>query len=129
MIYVPVSVGELLDKIIILVIKMSKITDAEKRINIDKELTELSEIWKKHKPNYPMHLLVHEQTKLHEVNKTIWELEDRIRRCMKYNSYGSDFVNLTREVHELNEERAALKREINKVSGSSLIEEKNYGEV
>ena len=123
---VPVSVGELLDKISILQIKAANIGDAAKLRNVERERSALqlevdalgldaakSEDWDR---------------RLREVNGQLWEIEDRIRICEGEESFGDEFVELARAVYKTNDVRAAIKREINEATGSELLEEKSYEE-
>jgi predicted nuclease with TOPRIM domain len=118
---VEISNGELLDKISILQIKLERISDESKLKNIQAEYTELTEIGAK--------LLEDEQTlymKLKAVNQTLWDIEDRIRIKEKEKIFDQEFVDLARSVYITNDKRADIKKEINILSGSYLIEEKSY---
>lgn len=117
----PVPVGELLDKISILAIKRERITDAKKQENVEKEyqaLVATSETLAL--PEEVKPLLA--QIKI--VNETLWDIEDEIRDCEAKSDFGSRFVELARSVYKQNDKRAALKAEINRLSNSSLREEK-----
>jgi len=118
---VEISNGELLDKISILQIKLERISDESKLKNIQAEYIELTEIGAK--------LLEDEQTlymKLKAVNQTLWDIEDRIRIKEKEKIFDQEFVDLARSVYITNDKRADIKKEINILSGSYLIEEKSY---
>jgi hypothetical protein len=117
----PVSVGELLDKISILAIKRERITDADKRANVDKEYRALIEASEKLAlPEAVKPLLAQVKT----VNEALWDIEDEIRDCEAKSDFGSRFVALARSVYKQNDKRAALKAEINRLCNSSLREEK-----
>ena len=120
---VPLAVGELVDKITILEIKAARIADAAKRANIAREL----ELLGKSAANLPWNMQLSAlKAALKNVNERIWEIEDRVRDCERAKNFGADFVALARSVYQTNDERAALKREINLATGSTLIEEKSY---
>lgn len=121
---VPVSLGELLDKITILEIKAERIADAGKRRNVAHELDALSQVRDGLGLKDPgIAPLV---AALGQVNRRLWEVEDDLRLLEKKQSFGEDFVRLARAVYRENDRRAALKREINRLSGSDLVEEKSY---
>jgi tetratricopeptide (TPR) repeat protein len=117
----PVSVGELLDKISILAIKRERITDTDKRANVEKEYQALVGTSDKLElPDAINPLFV----KIKSVNEALWEIEDEIRDCEARSDFGPRFVELARSVYKQNDKRAALKAEINRLSNSSLREEK-----
>jgi hypothetical protein len=120
---VPVSWGELLDKITILAIKLERIGSAAARANVAAELALLAEIARE-----PMRGggLAAPVARLRAINEELWTIEDDIRRCEAAGEFGSRFVELARSVYRLNDRRAALKREINDLLGSALVEEKSY---
>lgn len=121
---VPVSCGELIDKITILEIKMQKITDAEKKINVSYELTELNAVWQPlEESNVDISDLRHE---LKTVNELLWDIEDDIRKKDLSGEFDSEYIALARSVYIRNDDRAAHKRAINVRLGSKLIEEKFY---
>jgi len=122
---VPISLGELIDKITILQIKLLEIKDAEKVKNIQKEydlLTLLDEYQKeKHNlSNYMRDLFI--------VNHKLWVLEEDIRKCEKNNSFETFFIECARGIYKTNDERSRIKKEINLKFGSELIEEKSHKE-
>ncbi|MDW3095568.1 MAG: DUF6165 family protein [Gammaproteobacteria bacterium] len=124
--YAPLSVGELIDKITILKIKQKKATDTQKLININRELDELESTWKKEKAaELDISDLFQQLT---EVNEALWNIEDDIRAKEAVNKFDQEFIDLARSVYKQNDRRAALKKEINIRSGSTLIEEKLYQE-
>jgi hypothetical protein len=118
--YVPVSIGEHIDKITILEIKAERITDSEKLNNVRKELELLLTLDREGIVG------TEEYYKLHEVNQSLWNVEDEIRVKDRENNFGVRFVELAREVYRLNDERSRIKKDINIKYGSDLIEEKSY---
>lgn len=118
----PISLGELVDKITILQIKMDRVKDAEKRHNIRVELEELSLIYfplqDRHLDNYHI--------ELKEVNEKIWELEDIIRNCIKTGDRGDLYYTAALNIPMTNDKRAEIKKQINEQFGSEIIEEKLY---
>ena len=121
-----ISVGEFFDKITILEIKKEKITDSNKLLNINHELTQLRKIEKDYKlEKLELTVLVE---RLYAVNLQLWDIEDRIRLSEQSNNFGSEFIELARCVYIKNDLRAKIKKDINLKSGSSLIEEKSYQE-
>jgi len=123
MIEVPVSWGELVDKITILQIKSDRMRDEAKLANVRKELTLLSEKLGENASNADVVRLTAE---LYSVNTALWEIEDDIRECENVGDFSEKFVGLARSVYITNDKRSELKREINAVLGSALIEEKSY---
>jgi hypothetical protein len=121
---VPVSCGELIDKITILEIKSERIRDAAKLANIRTELDLLNATWRRH-PSARVDI-GGERARLKAVNETLWDIEDRIRLKEKAQAFDAEFVELARAVYFRNDERAAVKREINLKLGSALVEEKSY---
>lgn len=120
----PISVGELLDKVTILEIKQEKIKDTEKLKNIQHELSLLQSICAEAKL-----LTTDVETKkqaLKEVNLRLWSIEDDIRIKEKKGEFDADFIQLARSVYFENDDRAAIKKEINLMTGSDLVEEKSY---
>ena len=123
MINIPVSVGELVDKITILKIKRYQIKDADKLVNIHKEhdvLTSLNEYVKIQKD-----VLEHQQ-QLMEVNLRLWFLEEDIRHYEKTNFFESAFIDVARKIYKTNDERSRIKKEINLLCNSELVEEKSH---
>ncbi len=119
----PTSTGELLDKITILQIKAEMITDADKVFNVRHELAVLQDIVVS--ANIEANVLALMEP-LREINKQLWAIEDDIRDCERQLDFGAVFVRLARQVYQTNDQRAALKREINSLSHSELCEEKSY---
>ena len=120
---VPVSWGELLDKITILRIKQARIASAEARRNVARELGLLDDIAAEAKGR--ARGLV---DALQAVNEELWEIEDAIREREAAGDFGGRFVALARSVYRKNDRRAAIKREINRQLGSALVEEKSYAD-
>ncbi|HYG85738.1 MAG TPA: DUF6165 family protein [Azospirillum sp.] len=124
-ILVPVSFGEVVDKITILRIKSVKMTDAAKLANVRNELALLEDVLAAHRPQdeAAFDRLVED---LYQVNATLWAIEDDIRDCERRKTFDDAFVALARSVYRQNDRRAELKREINLLVGSGLLEEKSY---
>jgi len=120
---VAVSWGELLDKITILELKRDRITDLGKRGNVLRELSALARIAAACEGIGGLMPLMF---RLKAVNRDLWEIEDAIRLEEARGRFGPRFVALARSVYRQNDRRAAIKREINGLLGSSLIEEKSY---
>ena len=120
-----ISVGELFDKITILNIKIKKIVDQQKLKNILKELNTLNE--QAIKIDIPYKLLLDEQVKkLQSINEELWDIENFKRECEANKDFGENFIKLSREVHFKNDIRAEIKKEINLLSNSIIVEEKEY---
>jgi hypothetical protein len=121
---VPVSWGEVIDKITILEIKGDRIADPAKRANILKELNELVAVRDRDFPGHaPLAALAAE---LRSINEALWQIEDDIRDCERAKDFGPRFVALARSVYITNDRRAEVKRRINQALGSALVEEKSY---
>jgi hypothetical protein len=121
---VPVSWGELIDKITILEIKNKKIRAEEKLANIRRELALLERIAE---PVLSANEFVAEmKSRLRAVNESLWNVEDRIREKEAEEDFGPEFVALARSVYTNNDERAALKRKINEAMPCGIAEEKSY---
>jgi len=118
LIYIPVSLGELFDKLSILCIKLDRIKDEEKIKNIKKEKDLLDKISK----GYSIDLELWKDLIL--VNEEIWDLEDNIRIKYRNLEYDDEFMKMAQRVHELNDQRGKLKKDINLKYGSEIIEEK-----
>jgi hypothetical protein len=123
MIEVPVSWGELVDKITILQIKSDRMRDEQKLANVRKELRLLTEKLGERASITEIRRLTGE---LHAVNARLWDIEDDIRQCEDSGDFGETFIELARSVYIRNDERAALKRAVNAALGSGLVEEKSY---
>jgi hypothetical protein len=121
---VPISLGELVDKITILEIKKEEISDKDKLRNVLHELELLSGVLKGQAiDGERFQRLVHD---LGEVNRRLWRIEDCIRDCERKAQFDQEFIQLARDVYKTNDIRARLKREINTLFGSTLVEEKSY---
>lgn len=123
-ILVPVSFGELLDKIAILQIKSERIQDPEKVANVRKELAALEATWGAH-PAAAVDIR-DALGRLKAVNERLWVIEDDIRVLEKQRRFDDSFVQLARSVYIENDERARVKKEINLALGSAYVEEKSY---
>ncbi len=121
---IPISFGELIDKITILEIKSERIADAGKLANVRAELDMLDKTWNAH-PSSRVDVQP-ERARLKAVNELLWDIEDRIRLKEKAQAFDAEFIELARAVYFRNDERASVKREINLKLGSSLVEEKSY---
>lgn len=123
-IQIPISPGELLDKLSILQIKSENITDKAKLANVNIERAALQSAADKHIPNTP--ILQNMTAALLAVNKQLWAIEDDIRDCERKADFGDDFISLARAVYTKNDKRAEIKKQINRTMGSTLTEEKSY---
>jgi len=121
---VPVSYGELIDKITILEIKSERIKDAAKLVNVRVELDLLNKTWGDAAVSRID--IGAERGALRAVNEALWDIEDRIRVKEKAKAFDAEFVELARSVYIRNDERASVKRAINDKLGSTLVEEKSY---
>ena len=122
---VEVSNGELLDKLTILELKLSNITDKQKLINVNKEHSELN----------PLALRLFEEygndlkrlyLELTAINTELWKIEDDIRECERNKDFGDEFVRLARAVYFTNDKRSDVKKSINLLTESGFVEEKSY---
>ena len=122
---IEVSNGELLDKISILELKLLKIEDKEKLINIQKEFDVLNplcvELFEKFGDQLQNHYL-----ELARINGLLWDIEDWIRDCEREKRFDEEFIQLARSVYVTNDQRSEIKKLINKTTGSDLVEEKSY---
>jgi hypothetical protein len=121
---VPISPGELLDKITILRIKSKRMSDEKKLANVRLELQELERTWSA--SPYSKINIAADIDSLQAVNEKLWVIEDDIRDKERAQSFDAEFVRLARAVYVENDERAAIKRRINVTLGSTLVEEKSY---
>ena len=120
---ISVSLGELVDKISILMIKQKNIKETSKLENVNKELASLNNTLKKYineqeLDNYLNALL--------DINTKLWNIEDDIRKCERLKKFDQTFIDLARSVYFTNDERAKIKHDINKIFGSELVEVKSY---
>ena len=123
---IPISWGELFDKITILQIKLENLQGKTALKNVKIEYDELFKI-------YNNNFLEDENAKrlltdLKNINKTLWNIEDDIRDKERYNTFDKEFIELARSVYITNDERSRIKRNINETFGSQLIEEKSYSD-
>jgi len=119
-ILVPISLGELYDKISILLIKQERISDPQKLENIKIELDILQTIAEKYDIDGKYH------TELYHTNIKLWDVEDKLRIKEKGRIFDDEFRELARSVYHLNDKRSDIKKEINLQYGSSIVEEKSY---
>ena len=122
MITVPISNGELIDKITILKIKKEKILDNVKQKHIHKELDELMSLMNLLELNEIDELVI----KLQNINKQLWEIEDALRDKERNNVFDDEFIQLARNVYFTNDERSQVKLKINEITKSELVEVKSY---
>ncbi len=120
----PISVGELVDKVTILEIKTRTISDPAKLANVRRELDLLTECLRN--LDLPAPELDGLQAELVAVNQELWRIEDEIRLCERDRDFGDRFVALARAVYTTNDRRFAIKRRINALAGSEIVEEKSY---
>jgi hypothetical protein len=118
----PISIGELIDKITILELKMEFLTDTKKLENVALELSHLNKILNE----LIIPDIVPERETLKLVNRRLWHIENFKRECEKNQTFGEEFVESARQVYLKNDLRAELKRRINQIAGSTIIEEKSY---
>lgn len=124
MIKVVLSVGELIDKITILQLKMKFIKNKKQLNNVSNELETLKPLLKENNLETPkINGLFAE---LYEINLKLWKIEDKIREKERQSDFKDEFISLARSVYFTNDKRAEIKKKINLISGSELIEEKSY---
>ena len=120
----PISVGELVDRITILRLKKDKLDEREKGANVGLELAHLEEILEREVGDLKgIESLV---AQLHDVNAHLWEIEDELRDLESVQNFGVRFIEIARRVYQFNDERYRLKRAISDHYGSMLVEEKSY---
>jgi len=118
---IEVSNGEIADKLTIIEIKLENIKDEKKLVNLKAEFAVLDEaVAKIIAKDHPLY------QELLTINKQLWDIEDRIRELEKAKDFGAEFVEVARSVYFTNDKRSDVKRKINELTGSSLIEEKSY---
>ncbi|MBO7523267.1 MAG: hypothetical protein J6T30_05380 [Bacteroidales bacterium] len=118
---IEVSNGEIIDKLTVIRIKLERIKDEAKLVNLKKEFEVLSQVASKIiQTDSPLY------QSLYKVNCELWDIEDHIRDLERNKDFGEDFINTARSVYIKNDERSRIKREINLATSSSLIEEKSY---
>lgn len=118
---IEISNGELLDKLSILEIKQEKIQDVNKLSNVNQEYSLLKPL-----ADSLLHLVKPEYEALVAINRKLWDIEDTIRDLERRKLFGDEFIHTARQVYQFNDERAAIKKEINRITGSGLTEEKSY---
>ena len=118
----PISVGELIDKITILRLKQEFIKDEDKLFNVNVELAELNSILN----TLDIPDMFMEQDALMSVNRQLWHIEDFKRKCEREQKFDTEFIEAAREVYMKNDLRAKIKRRINQLCGSSIVEEKSH---
>ena len=123
-IHVPVSPGEVLDKITILEIKSERMSDPEKVANVRVELAVLQETWSGAVSGDDVIRDLHAQLK--EINEALWEIEDDIRDKERVKEFDDRFIELARSVYFTNDRRSTVKKELNLHLGSEIVEEKSY---
>tara|TARA_B100000524_G_scaffold15191_1_gene8270 strand:- start:199 stop:582 length:384 start_codon:yes stop_codon:yes gene_type:complete len=121
----PISLGELVDKISILMIKKKNISDSIKLQHVNKELEFLQKTLKKYISEEEINEFL---LKLININSKLWDIEDDIRECERKKLFDQTFIDLARSVYFTNDERAKVKNDINKTFGSELVEVKSYEE-
>ena len=119
----PISLGELVDKISILMIKKKNISDTIKLQHVNKELEFLQKTLKKYISEDEINEFL---LKLVNINSKLWDIEDDIRECERKKLFDQTFIDLARSVYFTNDERAKVKNDINKTFGSELVEVKSY---
>ena len=123
-IYVPVSPGEVLDKITILEIKSERMSDPAKLVNVRTELDLLRKTWADAIDEDEVIRDLHRQLK--EINESLWEIEDDIRDKERAKAFDDRFIELARSVYFTNDRRSVIKKELNLHLGSGIVEEKSY---
>ena len=123
-IQVPVSPGEVLDKITILEIKSERISDAGKLANVKRELELLQAAWQQSVNEDETVQSIHASLK--SINEALWEIEDDIRDKERAREFDQKFIDLARSVYVTNDQRADAKKELNIYLGSEIVEEKSY---
>jgi len=125
-ILVPTAPGELIDKLTILRLKEERISDSDKVANVRVEQNALTLTAKMHIQQSPELDALWEE--LYQINSELWVIEDDIRDCEKAQNFGEDFIRLARAVYITNDLRADVKKQINLLLGSDLVEEKSYAD-
>jgi len=125
-ILVPISPGELLDKITILQIKTERMDDPEKIANVTIELNALNTVWQNSVTEDETVKQLHLELKT--INEALWDIEDDIRDEERSKNFGDKFIELARSVYVTNDKRAEAKKKLNLHLGSELVEEKSYQE-
>lgn len=130
MILAPVSVGEIFDKLSILQIKEQKIADPIKLSNVKTEIKELNKsiIDLDINEKSSQDVLDALKTELYETNFKLWDIEDALRKLESQKKFEQEFISLARQVYITNDKRAEIKKEINRLTDSDIVEEKHYSE-
>ena len=123
-ILIPISPGELLDKITILEIKSERIASAEKKANVNKELEMLNTVWRDSVTEDTEIAAMRNEMK--KINETLWDIEDDIRDEERDKRFEKQFIELARSVYVTNDQRADVKKRINLYLKSDIVEEKSY---
>lgn len=127
-VHIPISIGELIDKISILFLKQTYIKDPDKLLNIEHELEMLENFLNVNFPDTLLDKITVEMSDLHKINKKIWITEDELRKIEENGGpFKSKFIKLARSIYTDNDQRARIKKSINLKTDSSLIEEKSHG--
>jgi hypothetical protein len=125
-VHIPVSYGELLDKITILEIKTARIADSVKLANVGRELAALNAVWSGIDLGTVAAAVGETRGALRAVNEQLWVIEDDIRQLEREQRFDASFIALARSVYQVNDERSRQKRRIDELLGSTLVEEKSY---
>ena len=121
---IQVSPGELIDKMTILEVKLARMSDPAKLVNVRREHDMIAQTFRENVANIPaLATLIAE---LKATNSALWTIEDEIREHERKGDFGESFVKLARSIYRINDERAAIKRRINILLGSAIVEEKSY---
>ena len=123
-IHVPVSPGEVLDKITILEIKSERISDADKLVNVKRELELLQASWSQYVDDDETVRRIHSELKT--INEALWEIEDDILDKERAREFDQVFIDLARSVYVTNDKRANAKKDLNIYLGTEIVEEKSY---
>ena len=123
---VPISWGELFDKITILQIKLENLTSKNALENVEQELKKLQSVLTQNGPKTMETIRL--EGELRQINHQLWGIEDKIRDKERIKSFDDEFIQLARSVYITNDERSRIKRKINELLGSELVEEKSYAE-
>ena len=123
---VPISCGELFDKITILQIKLENLTSKNALENVEQELKKLQSILTQNGPKTMETIQL--EGELRQINQQLWDIEDKLRDKERANSFDDEFIQLARSVYITNDERSRIKRKINDTLGSEIVEEKSYAE-
>ena len=121
---VPISWGEFFDKITILQVKLENLTSKNALENVEQELKKLQSILTQNGPKTMETIRL--EGELRRINQQLWDIEDKIRDKERNNSFDDEFIQLARSVYVTNDERSLIKRKINDMLGSELVEEKSY---